>query len=118
MRRLYLQIYATFLGILLLFGVLVTVASLLLPIHPQEHPLLDEWGSVLSELLPGPDRPVDELQAAVTRLGRLLPIHLTVRSPEGTILAAVGPPLPAPLSERMASGWIRARGARPTVALS
>ena len=39
MRRLYLQIYAAFLGILLLFGVLVTVTSLLLPVHPQEHPL-------------------------------------------------------------------------------
>ena len=38
MRRLYLQIYAAFLGILLLFGALVTVASLLLPIHPQEPP--------------------------------------------------------------------------------
>jgi hypothetical protein len=53
MRRLYLQIYADFLGILLLFGVLVTVASLLLPVHPQDPQLLDELGSVLSELLPG-----------------------------------------------------------------
>ena len=73
MRRLYLQIYAAFLGILLLFGVLVTVASLLIPVHPQDHLLLDGLGTVLSELLPGPDRPVDELQAAVARLGRLLP---------------------------------------------
>ncbi len=33
MRWLYLQIYVAFLGILLLFGVLVTVASLLIPMH-------------------------------------------------------------------------------------
>jgi signal transduction histidine kinase len=118
MRRLYLQIYAAFLGILLLFGVLVTVASLLIPVHPQDPQLLDELGTVLSELLPGLERPVDELQAAVTRLGRLFPIHLTVRSPDGVLLAAVGPPLPAPPPERLASGWIRARGAGPTVALS
>src|SRR5262245_29710635 len=116
MRRLYLQIYTTFLGILLLFGVLVSVASLLIPVHPQDH--LDGLGVVLSELLPGPDRPVAELQAAVTRLGRLLPIHLAVRSSDGTLLAAVGPPLPAPPPERRARGWMRARGAGPTVALS
>ena len=43
MRRLYLQIYLAFLGILLLFGMLVTLASLLLPLHPQEHLLLMGW---------------------------------------------------------------------------
>jgi len=118
MRRLYLQIYAAFLGILLLFGVLVSVASLLIPVHPPDHPLLDGLGTVLSELLPGPDRPVDELQAAVQRLGRLLPIHLAVHSPDGVLLAAVGSPLPAPSPERLAYGWMRARGAGPTVALS
>ena len=116
MRRLYLQIYVAFLGILLLFGVLVTVASLLLPMHPQDPLLLDRVGHCPRRLLPGPDRPVDELQAAVARLGRLFPIHLTVRSPDGVLLAAVGPPLRPP-PERMAYGWRRARGAGPTMAL-
>ena len=118
MRRLYLQIYTAFLGILLLFGGLVTVASLLIPIQPQEHVLLDGMGVVLSEFLPGPERPMDELQAAVERLGRLLPIHLAVHSADGARLAAVGPPLPAPPPERIARGWMRARGAGPTVALA
>jgi signal transduction histidine kinase len=118
MRRLYLQIYTAFLGILLLFGVLVTVASLLIPMHPQDHLRLDGVGVVLSELLPGPERPVDELQAAVERLGRLLPLHLAVHSADGTLLAAVGSPLPVPSPERLAGGWVRARGARPTVALA
>src|SRR5215470_4546461 len=116
MRRLYLQIYAAFLGILLLFGVLVTVASLLIPVHPQDPLLLDELSTVLNELLPGLDRPVDELQAAVARLGRLFPINLTVRSPDGVLLAAVGPPLPTPPPERMAYAWWRAgsRGIAPS----
>ena len=111
MRRLYLQIYLAFLGILLLFGVLVTVASLLLPMHPQEHLLFDGMGAVLSELLPGPERPVGELQAAVEHLRLLLPIDLAVHSADGALLAAVGPPLPAPLPQHMAPGWMRARGA-------
>src|SRR5437868_15119517 len=103
MHRLYLQIYTTFLGILLLFGILVSIASLLIPMHPHDH--LDGLGVVLSGLLPGPDRPVAELQAAVTRLGQLLPIHLAVRSPDGTLLAAVGQLLPAPPPEQRAHGW-------------
>jgi signal transduction histidine kinase len=118
MRRLYLQIYLAFLGILLLFGVLVTVASLLIPMHPQEHFLFDGLGAVLSELLPGPERPVGELQAAVEHLRRLLPIDLAVHSADGALLAAVGPPLPAPLPQHIAPGWMRARGASPTVALA
>jgi hypothetical protein len=91
MRRLYLQIYLAFLGILLLFGVLVTVASLLIPLHPQDHLLFNGIGAVLSELLPGPQRPAHELQAAVEHLRRLLPIDLTVHSADGALLAAVGP---------------------------
>jgi len=118
MRRLYLQIYLAFLGILLLFGVLVTVASLLLPMHPQEHLLFDGMGAVLSELLPGPERPVRELQAALEHLRRLLPIDLAIHSADGALLAAVGPPLPAPLPQQMVSGWMWARGAGPTVALA
>jgi len=116
MRRLYLQIYVTFLGILLLFGVLLSVAWLLIPVHTHDH--LAGLGVVLSELLPGPDRPVAELQAAVQHLGQLLPIHLTVHSSDGTLLAAVGPPLPTPALEQRAQGWMWAGGAGPTVALS
>jgi signal transduction histidine kinase len=118
MRRLYLQIYLAFLGILLLFGVLVTVASLLIPLHPQDHLLFDGMGAVLGELLPGPQRPVHELQAAVEHLRRLLPIDLAVHSADGALLAAVGPPLPAPAPQHMVPGWMRARGSGPTVALA
>jgi signal transduction histidine kinase len=117
MRRLYLQIYLAFLGILLFFGVLVMMASLLFPVHPREHLRFDGMGAVLSELLPGPERPVHELQAAVEHLRRLLPVDLAVHSADGTLLAAAGPPLPAP-PPHMASGWLRASGAGPTLALA
>ncbi len=118
MRRLYLQIYVMFLGILVLFIVLVSITSLLTPMAPQGRRVLDGVGAVLGELLPGPDRPIDELQAAVERLGHLLPVDLAVRGADGTLLAAVGDALPASPPGRTTGGWMRSWGAGPTVALS
>jgi signal transduction histidine kinase len=120
MRRLYLHIYLTFLGILVLFVGLVSIPSLLSPTDSQERRVLvDGLGAVLGEWLPGPDRPLDELQAAVERLGQLLPVHLTVREADGTLLAAVGEPLPAaPPGWTPAGGRMRSHVAGPTVALS
>jgi signal transduction histidine kinase len=117
MRRLYLQIYLTFVGILLLFGVLVVIAHSLSTTDAQPWRTLDGLGALLGELLPGSERPVDELQAAVERLGQWFPVHLTVRGADGALLAAVGVPLPAPPSTWTKSGWLPARGAGPTIAV-
>jgi signal transduction histidine kinase len=118
MRRLYLQIYVMFLGILVLFIVLVSITSFLIPMAPRGHRVLDGVGAVLGELLPGPERPIEELQAAVERLAHLLPIDLAVRGADGTLLAAVGDVLPASPRARTTGGWMRSWGAGPTVALS
>jgi signal transduction histidine kinase len=119
MRRIYLHIYATFLGILVLFVALVSIPSLLIPTDSQDRRVLvDGAGALLAEWLPGPDRPIAELQAAVERLGRLLPVHLTVRDADGTLLAAVGEPLPAAPSGWTTGGGMRSRVAGPTVALA
>jgi signal transduction histidine kinase len=117
MRRLYLQIYGAFLGILLLFGLLVCVTWFLAAPSPQGQRVLDGVGALLGELLPGADRPGEELQTAVERLGRLFPARLTVRGANGTVLATVGDPLPAPPLQWSHSGWMPSRGAGPTVAL-
>jgi signal transduction histidine kinase len=120
MRRLYLHVYVTFLGILVLFVGLVSIPSLLSPTDSQDRRVLvDGVGALLTEWLPGPDRPLAELQAAVERLGQLLPVHLTVREADGTLLAAVGDPLPAaPPGLTIAGGRMRSHVAGPTVALS
>lgn len=117
MRRLSWQIYVTFLGILLLFGVLVSIAWVLNPGHPRERHALDSMGTLLSERLPGPERPPAELQTALQHLSTLFPTHLTVRDRHGTLLAAVGPPLPAPPPDWRHSGWRRARGVGPVITL-
>ena len=116
MRRLYLHIYLTFVGILLLFFVLISIAWALIPNDAWHRPL-DGMGAIVGELLPAPDRPREELQAAVTRLGNLLPGHITVRGADGALLASVGPPLPAAPPDWAHSGWMRSRGPGPTVAL-
>jgi signal transduction histidine kinase len=119
MHRLYLHIYVTFLGILVLFGVLISIASLLIPTDSQGRRLLmDGAGAVLGDLLPGPDRSVDELQAAVERLGQLLPVHLAVRGADGAPLAAVGETFVASPPESTTNSWWRSWRAGPTTALS
>ena len=117
MRRLYVQIYVAFLGIVLFFGVLVFVAWVLLPTPPQERRMLYSMGMLLGAFLPGPERPVAELRIAVERLGHLLPAHFTVRQADGVLLAAVGDPLPLPPPGRTHSGWMHARRRGPTLAL-
>jgi hypothetical protein len=118
MRHYYLQIYFAFLGILLLFGLLVSITWYILPGDLDERGRLDGVGALVGELLPGPDRPHAELQAAVEHLGNRLAAHVSVRGADGALQAAVGDPLPAPSRDRLKSGWIHVRGRGPTVALS
>ncbi len=116
MRRLYLQIYVTFLGILLLFGILISIALYLRPPDEQDRRSIDGLSTLLGEILPTPDRPLEELQAEVERLGRLFPFHITVRAADGGLLAAVGDPLPVPPPEQTQSGLIRLRRQQPLIA--
>ena len=116
MRRLYLQVYLTFLGILLLFGLLVSLTVYFTSARPQDQRTLDGVGVILGELLPDPDQPADQLQAALDRLGRLFPAHLTVRGTDGRLLASVGEPLPSPSSDKMNSHWMHVGKRGPTFA--
>ncbi len=117
MRRLYLQIYLSVVGILLLFTLLISVAWLVAPRSEEEVRLFEGIGAVVSELLPGPERPVAELQASLERLGERLSADLGVWNVDGELLASVGEPLPAPGPDRTAGGMIRARGPGPSVAV-
>ena len=116
MRRLYLQIYLTFVGILLLFGLLVLIAWWLIPGDDQDHRSLDGMAALLGEVLPPPGRPVQELQAKVDRLARQFNADVTLRAADGALLAHAGEPLPAAPPDRTASGWVRS-AAGPMFAL-
>jgi signal transduction histidine kinase len=118
MRRFYLQVYLTFLGILLLFGALLSVAWLLIPSDPEESRRLDGMGAVIGQLLPGPDRPLSQLQLALEHLGNLLSAHLAIYSRDGVLLAAVGTPPASPVLHGLRNGWTLLKGRGPAVALS
>ena len=115
MRRLYLQIYLAFVGILVLLGLLEGLAWYLMPDVPHERQLFESIGTVLGEVLPGPEQPLEELQATLERLGSAFPASFTVRSADGQLLAALGDTLPAPRDSE--GGWMRLRGRGPTVAV-
>lgn len=115
MHKLYLQIYLTFVGILLLFGILASIAWYLTAPNLQDRQALDGLGAVMGDVLPGPQQPQSTLEAALQRLATQLPNHrFTVRGADGTLLASVGEPLAAPPADSQRSRWI---GFGPTFAL-
>jgi len=116
MRRLYLQIYLAFLGILLLFGALASIAWWLIPGDEREGHPLDGMAALVGQTLGPQGRSLPEVQAELERLARQFNADVTLRAADGTLQAHAGEPLaPAPAG-RSASGWVRsARG--PVIAL-
>jgi len=116
MRRLYLQIYLTVVGILLLFGFLASIAWWLLPGEERDGHSLDGMAALVSEVLPAPGGAMPELQAKVDRLARQFNADITVRAADGVVLVHNGEPLPAPPPGHTTTGWLRSPGG-PMIAL-
>ena len=117
MRRLYLQIYLTVVGCLLLFALLISTAWVLLPESEWQRRGMGGLAELAGDLLPPADRPRAELALALERLGRQLHSDLAVRAPDGTTLASVGRSIPAPSATPLESGRYRVRGSGPIAAL-
>jgi signal transduction histidine kinase len=115
MRRLFLQIYVAIVGILILFGLLSAMGFLLLAPALQNMSWFDGVGALVGDVLPGPERPKEELQAALERFGKHLPADINIRGADGELLAKVGQELPAPRPGRSWSGWSHAQRGGPTV---
>ena len=117
MRRLYLQIYLAFVGILLLFGLLAALAWALLPDTAEERQMFLGMEALVSDQLPAAERPDAEMQLALERIAGLFSADLSVYGRGRHLIAAVGQRLPPPAPERAESGWMRSRGRGPTVAI-
>jgi signal transduction histidine kinase len=107
MRRLYLQIYLAFLAAALAFALLAVVAWTVTAPYTHERRMYEGVAVVAQDLLPAADAPQRSLQTAVDRLGELLLSDITVRGPDGALLAAAGEPLSMPASTSRREGWIR-----------
>jgi hypothetical protein len=68
MRRLYLQVYLAFLGILVVFAVVSGALWFFLHDDDDGRRAFEGVAEILGEVLPGPDRPVAELEQALARL--------------------------------------------------
>ncbi|MBT5413621.1 MAG: HAMP domain-containing histidine kinase [Rhodospirillaceae bacterium] len=104
-RRLFIQVYLTFLAIVVLFCVLASLAWWLVR-DDRPHPdLYRGLGTVLMEVLPPAGAPQRELDAALARLGKSLDSRLTIRDQDGRLLGHHGKPLALPPSDTRRGGW-------------
>ena len=81
MRFLYLRIYLAFVGILVLFGVLVATSRWLGAQGPHSHQFLEDAAVLVADLLPAADLDdASDLEQALARLGDIAAsIHLNLR---------------------------------------
>jgi signal transduction histidine kinase len=107
MRRLYLQVYLTIVGSLVL---VVLTAGLLwhfvAGVPPFGQPF-EIAGEVVAELVPAPDAPMAVQQSAIDRLASRLGADLALFDRAGERLVSAGRPLPAPRGGGRGGGWLR-----------
>ena len=96
MRRLATQIHLTIFAALALFALLAAATWLHGPGLREDMMMAGALTDTIAELLPGKDRPREELQAEVARLADRLGLSAAVFSPSGERLASFGEPLPFP----------------------
>ena len=95
-RRLFLQVYLTLLGIIVLFGALAVLGWWLTHDDRPDAEFRRSVGAILVELLPPPGATRAETDAALARLGKDFNARISVFGPEGELLGSLGRPLRAP----------------------
>jgi len=110
MRRLATQIHATVVAVLVLFAVLLGAAWWHGPGVRQEALLAEGVAETAGEMLPGPERSVEELQSALGRLAPRFGVDAAVFSEAGERLAWTGAPLPLPPGGGPRRHWVRLHG--------
>jgi signal transduction histidine kinase len=119
MRRLSLQIYLSFLAVLLVFAVLSSVAWWALRPDDRLSDLLDNVARVVALVLPEPGSAQTTLDERLLELARGLHLDLAVHAPDGRRVAGTGRLLPPPPLGDRRSQMLRGRRGRPgSVALA
>ncbi len=116
MRRLYVQIYLTVLGVLLLLLVLGSIVWMAGPERPRERQLYSELAELVSELLPESGAPPEQLRQQLERFGTRFGADLAVFASDGKPVASHGDSLPLP-DGAAGHHWLRMRGGPPVLSL-
>lgn len=98
-RRLYLQIYLTVLGSLIIVVVLSGLTWNMFARDRLNRDMFDIVGSLAYLSLPGAEAPIEDQRTAVARLGRELDIDITLFDEDRRLIAASGRPSDRPVSE-------------------
>ena len=116
MRRLYLQIYLTFVGTLIVFLLLMSLIWWLAR-DRDDRVFLDGVALLVAEIVPPENAPASDLDAAVEKFSGIFSARVTLRAEDGALLAHAGDVLPAPEPERQRSGIRHRRGSPPMAML-
>ncbi len=115
MRRLYLQIYLSLVGILFLLALLLSFTWLYLA--PQDAFGLDKLAALAEDLLPPPDASKGEVVAALERLSRRLGVSLALFDDQVRLVGAVGETPSKPDPRWQDSRLLHSRGGGLTMVL-
>lgn len=115
MRRLYLQIYLSFVGILMLLALSLSFAWFFLV--AQDPSGLGKLSAVAEDLLPGANASNQEVEIALERLSRRIGVSLALFDEHGRRVGAAGEALPRPDPRWMESRMLPSGGRGVTMAL-
>jgi signal transduction histidine kinase len=104
MRRLYLQVYFTIVGSLILVVLVAGLLSRFLAVTPPFDQRLENVGRLIAETIPAGAAGQEAQQRAIDRLAARLNIDIALFDATGQRIAAAGLPVPPP-ERRSAGGW-------------
>jgi signal transduction histidine kinase len=116
-RKLYLQIYLSFVAVFLVFAVVASALFFVLRNEFIDRERLASAAAAAGTMLPAPDRPARELRSAVDQLAKVFDARVTVRDVDGDLLANAGRPLPPPPPEVKGSEIFHVPRIGPAMAL-
>lgn len=90
-RRLFFQVYLTFLSIIVLFGLLTALAWWFIPGDHRPGELVRGMGAYLEEVLPPVGAPREQVDAHLAGLAGHFDAHFTLLAPNGRVLGSSGP---------------------------
>ncbi len=118
MRKLHVQIFLTLFLVVILFGLLVSIAWWVRDDDERERRAFAAVQALIEEALPPQSTSNSQLQETLGRLGKRAGAYITVRNDQGKLLAAHGPPLQRLSDIDNEQGWTFSREGAAGLVLS